>query len=97
MPTAQLAVATAALAHAEAAGSAQGAAAETAQARDKLRQARVAVADREPVLALRLAQQAQLDALLAESLTETAKARQSVLDTQAASRALQEEMARQRP
>jgi hypothetical protein len=97
LPTAELAVAAAALAHAEAAGSAQAAPAQTAQAREKLRLARVAAADGDALRAQRLAQQGELDALLAESLTDTAKARQAVLDTQAANAALREEMARQRP
>jgi hypothetical protein len=96
-PTEQIAVTTAAVSHAAAAGSGQGAPAELALARDKLRRANVALAAQDNELALRLAQQAHVDALVAEALTESAKARKSAQEVQEASRALREEMGRKTP
>ena len=94
MPTDQIAVTTAAIAHAEAAGGQEKAPAEMSLARDKLRRANLAVAAREPAQARQLAQQAQLDALVAEAKAESLKARTAALEVQAASRALREEMGR---
>lgn len=94
-PTAQMAVATAAVAHAAAAGSAEYAPAELAMARDKMGRANVALAAKDHEGALRLAQQAQLDAQLAEAKTEAEKARKAAVAMQDAGRALREEMARQ--
>ena len=97
MPTDQIAVTTAAIAHAEAAGSQSLAPAEMGMARDKLRRANLAVAAKSPTEASRLAQQAQLDALLAEAKAESAKAQKAADEVQAASRALREEMSRKAP
>lgn len=94
-PTAAMAVATAAVAHAAAAGSAEHAPAEMAMAREKMGRANVALAAKDHDVALRLAQQAQLDAQLAEAKTEAEKARKAAAATQDAGRALREEMARQ--
>lgn len=96
-PTEQIAVSTAAVSHAAAAGSGQGAPNELALARDKLRRANVALAAQDNETALRLAQQAHVDALVAESMTEAAKARKSAQEVQEASRALREEMSRKAP
>ena len=97
MPTDQIAVTTAAIAHAEAAGGQALASAEMGMARDKLRLANLAVAAREPVQARRLAQQAQVDALLAEAKAESSKSQKAADEVQSASRALREEMARKAP
>ena len=97
MPTDQIAVTTAAIAHAEAAGGQEKAPAEMGLARDKLRRANLAVAAREPAQARQLAQQAQLDALVAEAKAESLKARTAALEVQAASQALREEMGRKTP
>jgi molybdopterin-guanine dinucleotide biosynthesis protein A len=96
-PTAQLAVSTAALAHAAAAAGQGPAQPELALARDKLRRANLALADKDNRSADRLAQEAQVDALVAESRGETAKARQAAQEVQAAGRALTDELARQKP
>jgi hypothetical protein len=96
-PTEQIAVSTAAVSHAAAAGSATGAPAELSMARDKLRRANVAMATADYDTALRLAQQAQVDALVAEATTEAGKARKSAQEVQDASRALREEMSRKTP
>lgn len=94
-PTAQMAVANAAVAHAAAAGSAEYAPAELAMARDKMARANVALAARDHDAAMTLAQQAQLDAQVAEAKTEAEKARKAAVAMQEAGRALREEMARQ--
>jgi hypothetical protein len=96
-PTAQLAVTTAALAHATAAAGQGPAQPELALARDKLRRANQALADKDNLTAGQLAQEAQVDALVAESRGETAKARQAAQEVQAAGRALADELARKTP
>lgn len=96
-PTAQLAVTTAALAHATAAAGQGPATPELALARDKLRRANLALADKDNLTAGRLAREAQVDALVAESRGETAKARLAAQEVQAASRALADELARKKP
>lgn len=93
-PTNQMAVSNAALAHAVAAGSAEYAPREMGMAREKMVRANLALASKNNDVALDLAQQAQLDAQLAESKTETAKARKSADALDEASRALREEMSR---
>jgi len=96
-PTAQLAVSAAAVAHANAAAGQTAPQPELALARDKLRRANQALADKDNLAAGRLAQQAQLDALVAESRGETVKARLAAQEVQAASQALADEMARKKP
>ncbi len=96
-PTAQLAVSTAAVAHAAAAGGQTSPTPELALARDKLQRANQALADKDNLAAGRLAQQAQVDALVAESRAETAKARLAAQEVQAASQALSDELARKKP
>ena len=96
-PTEQLAVATAAVSHANAAGAQTLAPTEMDMARDKLRRANLALAAQEHDRARQLAQQAQVDALLAEAKAESARARKAAEEVQAASRALREEMGRKAP
>jgi hypothetical protein len=93
-PTAQMAVSNAALAHAVGAGAVEFAPTEMAMARDKMSRANLALASKDNDAALALAQQAQLDAQLAEAKTESAKAGKSAQALDEASRALREEMAR---
>lgn len=93
-PTEQMAVANAALAHAVGAGGAEFAPTEMAMARDKMNRANLAMASKDNDTALALAQQAQLDAQLAEAKAEAVKARKSAVALQEASRVLREEMAR---
>ena len=88
MPTEQIAVTMAAIGHAEAAGGQELAPTEMGMARDKLRLANRAVAAREPDQARRLAQQAQMDALLAEAKAQSSRSQKAADEVQAASRAL---------
>ena len=96
-PTDQMAVAEAALSHAVAAGNAELAPVETAVARDKMGRARQAMLSKDYDNAAGLAQQAQLDAQLAESKAESVRAAKAAMALQDASRALREEMARKGP
>lgn len=93
-PDARIAVATAAVAHAAAAGGTEYAPAEMRMARDKLQRATVAITARENASADALAEQAQLDALLAEAKAESAKARKAAVALQDSSRVLKEELDR---
>jgi alkylhydroperoxidase family enzyme len=96
-PVEQIAVSNAALAHAVGAGSAEFAPTEMALARDKMARANAALAAKDNDTALALAQQAQLDAQLAEAKTGSAKARKSQQALDDAARALNDEMARKQP
>lgn len=97
VPTEQLAVTTAAVAHAVSAGGQELAPTEMGAARDKLVRAHLAVAAKDNGQALRLAQQAQVDAQLAESKAEAQKARKAEAELLEAARVLREEMARKKP
>ncbi len=96
-PVEELAVADAAVAHAAAAGAQELAPSELGMARDKLSRARLMVNAQDQQQARQLAQQAQLDALVAEAKTEAVKARRAAEEVSAASRALREEMNRKAP
>lgn len=93
-PTDQLAVSTAAVASAVSAGSGQFAAADLKMARDKLDRANLAMAAKDPVLARSLAEQAQVDARLAEARANSAKAQKAADELQESRRILREEMNR---
>lgn len=97
VPTEQLAVTTAAVAQAVSAGGQELAPTEMSAARDKLVRAHLAVAAKDNEQALRLAQQAQVDAQLAGRKAETMKARKAEAELQEAARVLREEMARKVP
>lgn len=97
VPTEQLAVTTAAVAHAVSAGGQELAPNEMGAARDKLVRAHLAVAAKDNGQALRLAQQAQVDAQLAESKAEALKARKAQAELLEAARVLREEMGRKVP
>ena len=96
-PSPSATLSTAALAHATAAAGPGPAQPELALARAKLRRANQALADKDNLTADQLAQEAQLDALVAESRGETAKARLAAQEVQAAGRALADELARKTP
>ena len=68
-----------------------------AMARDKMARAHKAMASKDYDIALALSQQAQLDAQLADSKAEAAKAAKSATALAEASRVLREEMARKKP
>ena len=97
VPTEQLAVTTAAVAQAVSAGGQELAPTEMSAARDKLVRAHLAVAAKDNEQALRLAQQAQVDAQLAGSKAEAMKARKAQAELQEAARVLREEMGRKVP
>ena len=96
-PTEQMAVSAAALKHAAGADAGALAPAEMSLARDKMTRAEQAVVAKEYERALVLAQQAQLDAQLAEAKAETARSRKAADALLEASRALREEMSRPPP
>ena len=93
-PTAELAVTTAALAHAAGAGANEAAPADMNSAREKLARANKAMLDKDYTMALTLSQQAQADARLAESKADAARAQKAADAVQADSQALREELAR---
>jgi hypothetical protein len=94
-PTAQMAVSKAAVQHADTAGTTEFAPVELQSAKDKLARAEKAMAQENYELAKQLADEAQADARLAEAKSETAQAQKAAQDSQAASRALRQEINRQ--
>jgi hypothetical protein len=96
-PTDQVAVTNAALAHAVAAGSVEFAPTEIALARDKMVRANAAMVAKDYDGARGLAQQAQLDAQLAEAKTQAIKARSSAKAVQEDAQVLREEISRKQP
>lgn len=93
-PTDQLAVSTAAVASAVSAGGGQSAAADLKMARDKLDRANLAMTANDHVLARSLAEEAQVDARLAEARAHAAKAQKAADELQEGRRVLREEMDR---
>jgi len=93
-PTDQLAVSTAAVASAVGAGGSQFAAADLKTARDKLDRANVAMTAKDYELARSLAQEAQVDARLAEARANSAKAQKAADELEEGRRVLREEMDR---
>jgi hypothetical protein len=93
-PTDQVAVATAAVAHAAAAGSTELAPVEMRTAREKLGRANAAMTAKDYDTASVMAQQSLVDAQLAEAKTESARAQKSADESREAARALREEMNR---
>lgn len=93
-PNERMAVATAAVAHAAAAGGPEFAPVEMRMARDKLQRATVAMTGKDHATADTLAEQAQLDAQLAEAKAESAKARKAADAVSEGSRVLREELDR---
>lgn len=93
-PNERMAVATAAVAHAATAGGPEFAPVEMRMARDKLQRATVAMTGKDNATADTLAEQAQLDAQLAEAKAESAKARKAAEALNESSRVLREELDR---
>jgi len=93
-PTAQMAVSAAAVAHAAGAGSAELAPVEMKSARDKLDRAKVAMTAKDYELAKSLAQEAQIDAQLAEAKAHSLNATKAADEVHESGRALREEMNR---
>jgi len=93
-PTDQLAVSTAAVASAVSAGGGQFAAADLKMARDKMDRANLAMTAKDYELARSLAQEAQVDARLAEARANSTKAQKAADELQEGRRVLREEMDR---
>lgn len=94
-PVAEMAVSNAAVAQAANAGAAEYAPAELSAARDKLARANVAIAAKDQTTARWLADEALVDARLAEAKSEASRARKSAEALQTSTRVLREEMSRQ--
>lgn len=93
-PTEQMAVANAAVTHAVNAGAQEAAPGDMRTARDKLERARQAMSNKEHDQARSLAQQAQVDAQLAEAKAHADKARKAAEAVQDGNSVLREEMNR---
>ena len=96
-PDAEMGAAELALRQAEDADAAARAAAPYALARDKLERARDAMADGENLEARRLAEQALVDAQLAEAEARSAIARENAAELRQSIETLREELARRDP
>jgi hypothetical protein len=94
--TAEMATAQSAVEQAEQSDAADHAALELRNARQKLEQAQAAMDSGDRTLALRLAEQAAVDAELAEAKSRSSRAQQAVDEVQASIRALREEIERNR-
>jgi len=94
VPKEQLAVAEAAVKQASSAATGEGAPLELRAATDKLAGARAAVASGDMVRARQLAEQAELDARVAQLHAQTTRSRQAATESQSAARALSEELDR---
>ena len=97
MPTAQMAVAEAAVQQANNSSTAQGAPRELQVAITKLASAREAVAAKDYDRATRLAEQAQVDAQVAELHAQAVRSRKAAQESQDAARVLREELSRKTP
>ena len=93
-PTQRIALSEAAINQAEASGAVQFAPVEMRSARDKLAQARAAMNLNENKKALQLAEQAEVDATLAEAKARTAKSQQAVTELQESIETLKMEIER---
>ncbi len=94
VPTDQIAVAERAVEGAERAGAVEMAPVEMRNAREKLQAARSAANQRDAELTDRLAQQAELDAQLAEATARAEKSDRTVKEVEDGLRALQREIQR---
>lgn len=96
-PTEQIAIARTSVSQAQAATATQHAPVELRAAQSKLERAQVAMEREEYVEAKRLAEQAEVDAKLAFSKAETAKAQMAVAQLNEGIRVLREELQRRAP
>jgi hypothetical protein len=97
LPSEQLAVAEAAVERANTNSTSLNAAAELQIATAKLAGARQAAADKEYDRARQLAEEADLDAQVAELHAQSARSRKAALESQSAARALRDELNRNTP
>lgn len=93
-PEKQVTLATQSIAQAESSGAVEFAPVELRAAREKLSQAKLAMDQEENLKAKRLADEAMVDANLAEAKARSAKAQKVVEELQESIRVLQEEMNR---
>ena len=93
-PTEQLAVSRAAIDSAQSAGAGEFAAADLAQARQKLERAQAAMRSEDYVVARRLAEEAAVDAQLAQARAGSARARAAAAQVDESIRALRTETER---
>lgn len=93
-PTQKVALSTAAIDQAEASGAVEYAPVEMRSAREKLTQARAAMNKEENKKALQLAEQAEVDAQLAEAKARTAKTQKAVNELQESIQTLKMEIER---
>lgn len=94
IPNERIAVAQASVQHAEQAGAQQFAPVELATARDKLERAQKAAADHDAQPATNLAEQANVDAEVAEATAQEHKSHQAEIELQESLQALRQEAAR---
>jgi predicted component of type VI protein secretion system len=94
-PTAQLAVANAAVQHANTSSTSQDAPAELQIAVAKLASAQQAETNRDYERAIQLAQEAEVDAQVAELTAQSARSRRAAVESQDAAHVLVEEIDRQ--
>jgi hypothetical protein len=93
-PTEQMAVAEAAVQRANTSSTSENAAAELQAARDKLANARLAMTKKDYKFAKVLAEEATIDAQVAELHAQSARSRKAAQESQDAARALKEEINR---
>jgi hypothetical protein len=94
VPLEKIAVAKASLQHAEQSGAPEFAPVEMAQARDKLSRAEKAAADHDAQPATELADQANVDAQLAEATAQEKKSHKAAMEFDASMQALRQESLR---
>ncbi len=94
IPNEKIAVAKASLQHAEQSGAPEFAPVEMSQARDKLSRAEKAVADHDAQPATELAEQANVDAQLAEATAQEKKSHKAAMEFDASMQALRQESLR---
>jgi hypothetical protein len=94
IPNEKIAVAKSSLQHAEQSGAPELAPVEMAQARDKLARAEKAAADHDAQPATELAEQANVDAQLAEATAQEKKSRKAATEFDASMQALRQETLR---
>jgi hypothetical protein len=94
IPNEKIAVAKASLQHAEQSGAPELAPVEMAQARDKLSRAEKAAADHDAQPATQLAEQANVDAQLAEATAQEKKSHKAATEFDASMQALRQETLR---
>ena len=96
-PEKQVTLATQSIAQAESSGGVEFAPVELKSARDKLTQAKLAMNQEENLKAGRLAEEAMVDANLAEAKARSAKSQKVVAELKESIRVLREEMDRKNP